>query len=195
MTAGRCHKKKRARPPFSMAALRSAELSKLFRHRYGEFNLPDDDAGRHDVKIMLHHLAKRHADPKRIRTWMAAYAPWMPEDQSNELIRYVLAKPLRWRADTLAREMNLTEAERRRLNIRSIGAVDMTKEERKQRRRLEQRQRTRRNRQERARRRGRQVKLRGEYEASSINRTKPWLALGISRATWYRTRETSAFAI
>jgi hypothetical protein len=71
----------------------------------------------------------------------------------------------------------------------------MTKEERKQRRRLEQRQRTRRNRQEKARRRGRQVKSRREYEANSINRTKPWLALGISRATWYRTRETSAFAI
>jgi hypothetical protein len=91
-----------------MAALRCAEHSKLFRHRYGEFLLPDDDAGRHDVKIMVHHLAKRHADPKRIRTWMAAYAPWMPEDESNELIRYVIARPLRWRADTLAREMNLT---------------------------------------------------------------------------------------
>lgn len=27
---------------------------------------------------------------------------------------------------------------------------------------------------------------REEYEANSINRTKPWEALGMSRATWYR---------
>lgn len=35
------------------------------------------------------------------------------------------------------------------------------------------------------------AKPRAEYEAKSINRTKPWLEAGISRATWYRNRETS----
>jgi hypothetical protein len=195
MKPARGHKRNRGRPPFSMAALRCAELSKLFRHRWGEFRIPNADEGRLAVKIMLHHLAKRHADPMRIRKWMAAYAPWMPQDESNELIRYVLAKPLRWRADRLAKELNVTEAERRRLRIRSIGAVDMTKEQRKQQRRLEQQQRSRRNRQERARKRGRQVRSRNEYEATSISRTKPWLAAGISRRTWYRQRGTSAFAI
>jgi len=195
MTAVRSRKKKRNRPPFSIAALRCAELSRLFRHRHGEFNLPDNNDGRHSVKIMLHHLAKRHADPTRIRTWIRAYAPWMPVDESNELIRYVLARPLRWRADRLARELNVTEAERRRLRIRSIGAVDMTKEQRKLQRQLEQRQRTRRNRQRKAREKGRQIKPRSEYEANSISRTQPWLAAGISRRTWYRQRGTSAFAI
>ena len=38
---------------------------------------------------------------------------------------------------------------------------------------------------------------REEYEANSINRSKPWEALGMSRATWYRkgkpaTRATSS---
>ena len=33
---------------------------------------------------------------------------------------------------------------------------------------------------------------REEYEANSINRSKPWEALGMSRATWYRKGKPSA---
>jgi hypothetical protein len=36
-----------------------------------------------------------------------------------------------WKAQALGNELNLTESVRRRLNIRTIGAVDMTPEERK----------------------------------------------------------------
>jgi hypothetical protein len=32
---------------------------------------------------------------------------------------------------------------------------------------------------------------RRDYEARSIARQKPWLALGISRATWYRRRKSA----
>jgi hypothetical protein len=37
-----------------------------------------------------------------------------------------------------------------------------------------------------AKRRARGVRTRAEYEAQSVSRAKPWLALGISRTTWYR---------
>jgi hypothetical protein len=33
---------------------------------------------------------------------------------------------------------------------------------------------------------------RAEYEAQSISRTKPWEALGMSRATWYRKGKPAA---
>lgn len=33
---------------------------------------------------------------------------------------------------------------------------------------------------------------RAEYEANSITRTKPWEALGMSRATWYRKGKPTA---
>ena len=33
---------------------------------------------------------------------------------------------------------------------------------------------------------------REEYEANSISRAKPWEALGMSRATWYRKGKPSA---
>jgi hypothetical protein len=51
--------------PFSMAALRCAELNRLWADRYGAA-LPDDDAGRDDARITAHHLynnAMHHGTP------------------------------------------------------------------------------------------------------------------------------------
>ena len=58
-------------------------------------------------------------------------SPWMQEAERAELIAAVVAKPLRWRADKLAARVGLTAAERERLNIRTIGAVDLDKAARK----------------------------------------------------------------
>lgn len=185
----RRYKAKQAnKPRVSIAAVRIAELHRLFRHRYGR-TLPDDDAGRDDVQIMAHHLAQRPGDAKRrIRSYIELQAPWMPPADAAALIDSVVAKPIRWRADKLALRLQLTEAVRRHLGITTIGAIDMTKEERKLARKLRQRQR------DRARRRAAGAKPRIEYEANSVNRTKPWIAAGISRRTWYRQRGTSASA-
>jgi hypothetical protein len=169
----------RERP--SMAALRVADLRRLFVARYGHF-LPDDDAGREDARIMAHCLARHPVDPRRrIAAWLELWAPWMISAEAGTLITTVMAKPLRWRADKLlAARLNLTEAERQRLGITTIGAIDLPKAERTKRRKHEARLRDQR------RRRARGGKTRHEYEAKSLSRTKPWAALGISRRTWYR---------
>jgi hypothetical protein len=176
------------RSPHQLVALRLNDLARLFRARYG-VTLPDDDAGRDDAVVMLHHLARAHGDARRMRSWLQLNAPWMAGAEGAELVNRVLQKPLRWRADTLAKRLRLTEAERRRLRICTIGCVDMTKQERQQARKLRQRQR------DRARRRAQGAKLRAEYEAGSINRTRPWIAAGISRRTWYRRRGTGPSAL
>jgi predicted transcriptional regulator len=36
---------------------------------------------------------------------------------------------------------------------------------------------------------------RGEYEAKSLTKAKPWEALGVSRATWYRHGKPQAFEV
>ena len=182
--ARRYKAKEANKPPISMVALRIAELRRLFYARYGR-TLPDDDAGRDDLVVMVHHLARRDADPRRIHNWIELHAPWMSAEEANEKVRFVIARPIKWRADKLAQRLRLTEAERRRLRICTIGAIDMTKLERKQARRRRQRQR------DQNRRRAHGAKPRVEYEATSANRTKPWLAAGVSRATWYRRRETT----
>jgi hypothetical protein len=123
-------KYRRPRKPSSMAALRCAELNRYAYDRYGPF-LPDDDAGKDDAFVMVHHLALMSGDKgSRIEAWLTARTPWMSADGIATLIDTVIAKPLRWRADTLAKRLNLKEADRARLRITTIGAADMTKAER-----------------------------------------------------------------
>ncbi len=159
-----------ARGRFSMAGLRCAELERLFAARYGH-ELPDDDAGRADVVIMLHHLAR-----------CAAHAPWLAAAAELEaMLDDVIEKPRRWRADILAERLGLTAAERRRLRITSIGAIDQSKAERladrKQRKRLASRER-------------RRAQGARQRDAIPLTISQPWRSAGVSRSTWYRTRRT-----
>jgi hypothetical protein len=167
--------------PVTIPTLRSAELRRLFQHRYGH-TLPDDDAGRDDAFVMAHHLAHGQDAERRIGLWLGLWTPWMGSTEANQLITRVITKPLRWRADKLGIRINLTETERQRLAITTIGSVEVTKAERLQRRR--ERDRLRRRRQLRAQ----GAKPRAEYEANSASRTKPWEALGISRRSWYHNQ-------
>jgi hypothetical protein len=111
------------------------ELNRLFLTRYRGDLLPDDDDGRDSIQIMIHHLAML-ADPNlRIADWLRRCAPWFPKSEAEPLITAAIRQPLRWKADTLAERLNLTDAERSRLKIRTIGAADCTKERRAERRR------------------------------------------------------------
>jgi hypothetical protein len=171
--------------PVSIAALRIAELRRLYRARYGTV-LPDDDGGRDDAAIMCHHLAKRPEAERRIAAWLGLWCPWMPPDEVAALIQKVLARPLRWRADKLAKRLGLNAAERARLKIVTIGACDLLKAERTARRKAKARQR------DEVRRRTAGAKTRSEYEADSLSRTRPWERLGMSRAGWYRAGKPNA---
>lgn len=174
------------RPRASIAALRIADLQAFFRDCYRGAELPDDDAGRIDARLMACHLAHRSGDPAlRIAAWLADWAPWMSADERDELVVEATTKPTRWRADTLAKKLGLTEATRRRLRITTIGASDCTKAERLERRR----KRARLAKQERRRAAG--VVPRADYLAALARRPKkmrPWKVAGISRGRWYRSR-------
>src|SRR5262245_6810320 len=169
----------------SMAALRVAELNRLFERRWGA-RLPDDDAGRDDARIMAHHLAGLRGNDRRIAEWLEIWAPWMPATDAEALATAALSKPLRWRADTLGKLLNLSRAERDSLRIRTIGDIESTAAERRAAR--QERARLRKE----ARRRAAGSTQRQQYEVSSVSRTKPWIALDISRRTWYRLGKPSA---
>jgi len=172
------------REPVNIAALRIAELRRLYTARYGRV-LPDDDAGRDDALIMAHHLAKRPDAQRRISSWLSLWAPWMTSVSSEVMITRAINRPLRWSADKLGLRLNLTEAERQRLAITTIGSVEVSKAERIARRRLHKRAR------KEQRRRAAGAKPRAAYEANSITRTKPWERVGMSRASWYRAGKPS----
>ncbi|MEH2589872.1 hypothetical protein V1273_003711 [Bradyrhizobium sp. AZCC 1721] len=171
------------RPP-SMARLRCGDLKRLFVHQYG-YVLPDDDAGRDDARIMLHHLAMLPGERRRpMASWLRIWAPWMVLEEASRLVDAVLAKPIRWRADTLAKRLGLTAAVRSELGITTIGAIDLLKAEREEARNARSLQR----RVKKRRKRG--VQPRDEWLAQhSKERTKPWEAEGVSRRTWFRRRK------
>jgi hypothetical protein len=167
-----------------MTWLRMAELDRLFSTRYGTI-LPDDDAGRGDLKVMAHHIARLQNPEPKIMAWARLRCPWANQIEVCKVITHVLACPRRWTADKMAWELGLTMAERSSLHITTIGALDSSVEKRKQLDKLRRRE------HEAAKRRERGAKPRADYEANSAEQLRPWEALGISRRTWYRRGKPS----
>jgi hypothetical protein len=179
-------RRRRKRPRPSLGALRIRDLNRLFDARYGR-ELADDDAGRGDALIMAHHLAALSGDPrKRIGSWLRLRAPWMSLKEAEAVLVETMTRPQRWRADKLAWRLRLIEADRARLRITTIGAVDVPRLERIKRRKAKARLYSR---QWRA---AKGAKPRVSYLAGSISRIQPWRALKMSRAAWYRAGKPTA---
>ncbi len=172
---------RRERPAQSFAALRLQDLEAIFGSRWGR-HLPDDDAGREDARIAAHHLANlpRGDRTGNVISWLARWAPWMSPRQMGVLATEAIERNIRWKADTLARRIRLTDRERSALCVRTIGAIDLGKADRAKRRRRANKE---------SLRRAKGAVPRAEYEAKSLAQRKPWQAQGISRATWYRRRK------
>jgi hypothetical protein len=182
-----------------MRRLRLGDLRKLFSDRCHGIVLSDDDAGRDYLRELLLpiSLGPNEATNGRggVRIWgpidrmlheIELRAPWMTEDEAQELIDEINLSPTWQRkpmARTLGERLHVPYGERARLGLRTIGCYDMTEEAmealRKQRRRKQDKLR-------------RQRQPRPEYLAAhKISKDQPWIVRGISRATWYRQRETS----
>jgi hypothetical protein len=172
--------RKKRRTPESFASIRIAELDRDFADRYRGMLLPDDDAGRDDVLLMLHHLARTNNPERRVANWLRLHAPWFDD---REAIARILANPHRFRADPLAAKIGLTAERRTRLKITTIGAIDLPKRERNKLRKAKKIE------QRREKRRKDGAKPRAEYEAQSIEKAKPWQALGISRRKWFNRQK------
>lgn len=165
--------------PLSFAALRLAEIHRLLKHRHRRV-LPDDDAGLTAARVAVHHIARLRDASRRMDRWLEHWAPWLDLPSRERLIREATEKALRWRADKLAWKLQVTPTERAELKLRTIGAMGETAKDRKAKARQRQRER------QQARRSAAGAMPRQAYEANSISRAKPWSALGMSRAAWYR---------
>lgn len=178
--------KKRRRRPGVLMKVRLRELERLFAHRWGN-TLPDDDAGRDDLLVAAHHIAQAYGNPtEHIPAWVREWAPWLSDSACAALVAKVEANPLKWTADKLAWRVRLTDAERTALKITTIGAIDCGKVARQERRHR------RNNEAKTARRREGGAVDRSKYEDASASRERPWEALGMSRATWYRRGKPAA---
>jgi hypothetical protein len=166
----------------TMAAIRASEMTRLYKKRYPSGQLPDDEDGEELARLMLQHLNRLRDAPRRMSRWLDRWMTGLDLASHERMISDALTVQLRYRADKLAWKLKVTVAERQALNLRTIGAIDQTREQRA--RLVQERKRER----DRARRRVKGAKPRMQYEQAAISRAKPWEANGISRATWYRRK-------
>jgi hypothetical protein len=119
----------------SMAAIRLAELTRWYddTHGAGVELKPGPDAIRL-AEIFAHHLAGLAKAEQRIAEWISFYAPSIPPRERQHLIANAMGKPIHWSADTLAWKIGLKDEQRTRLKITTIGAVDVSREQRAERR-------------------------------------------------------------
>jgi hypothetical protein len=125
--------RRRTKPQF--AAIRVAELNRLFRARHGDM-LPDSPIGRACLWIVAQHLIQLAGAPlPRLMRQAELCAPWLTVVEAMTIIGDVAAHPMMWKADSLAWRLKLIDADRTALKIRTIGAIDVNKTQRAARRR------------------------------------------------------------
>ena len=94
-------KRKRATKP-QFAAIRVAELNRLFRARYGDV-LPQDERGREAMWVVAQHLIQLSGVPlDRLMKWSSLAAPWLTVGEAVAVISDVAGHPMKWKADSLA---------------------------------------------------------------------------------------------
>jgi hypothetical protein len=202
----------------------NASLERLAAHRFPRFDrygrvcggvLPDTDdiGGFLDpvASCLFSQLWKSLGRRPTLRETQESLDQWLDHplrgwgpDTSTKLRRDACEKAITSggieSADECAREVRLSYDERTLLGIKTIGACDADKEQRKL--RAKERKRKRDKLRARAKRAERGANSREEYLRNSLSTTKPWIAERIWRATWYRRhagcvgacgqRETSA---
>ena len=172
--------------------LRLGDMRRLFQHRYG-VTFPDADDGREDLRLLLLPISLGQDPQRRMTNAIDLWAPWMPPNEAETLVASIVTTPLNMRRpppDLLGKVLNVTNAQREVLRLWTIAPIDMTDEQL-----AEHRKAKRRNWKRAARLRvGR--KTRQEYLAcNTISRDRPWLALGISRRTWYRRQRGTGTSV
>jgi hypothetical protein len=164
--------KKRKRRPFDINRQRRSDIARLVVHRHGRL-------ARAALCIPYAAAAAWHcpSDSER-RFLMVQWCRWTcaPPSVEHRIDAILEANPARrmW-ADTLARHLHVSNAERTALRIGTIGAYDVPKAERIKRRKEKRRLAAQ------ARRRANGSKPREQ----SFSRTKPWEIDGVPRSTWY----------
>jgi hypothetical protein len=170
----------------TLRCLRYGALVKLLRLRCGQ-QLPDDDAGREYLweLMCIASLASRAAD-KKLAHVLELWAPWMDAEEAEMMVEHIQALTVTERNITpedLGRRLRLTNAEREACGFWTAHPVDMSAEDLKEFKKAKRRTRMS------ARRAKKGGLSRAAYLVKCKATPKPWVALGMSRATYFRRRK------
>lgn len=171
---------------FCLRRLRLREIEKLIRRRHG-LVVPDPE-NTHDRDLCLAYVrcAALTTSGQDMKQWCARWAPWIDEATLTAIHIETRTRKAMLPSDAAAAMLYVRNSERVALSLRTIGAYDLSAEERKTMAREQKRERDR-MRQERKRRAEGRVDRKSQRAASKTAR-EPWKAMGKSRSTYYRLR-------
>lgn len=115
-----------------MAAIRIAELMRWLDDTHGAgVELEPCDRSETIIRIFAHHFMSLPQGPRRLGVWYSRYCPWLQPRDQEYFISEATHCPLKWSADKLAWKLRLTDEQRTRLKITTIGAIDCNRDQRK----------------------------------------------------------------
>ncbi|MGY3445634.1 hypothetical protein [Bradyrhizobium sp. USDA 4473] len=130
---------------------------------------------------------------KGLELWCDRNAPDLAGSAADVAARAVEDRWGLSKADDLGGRLRLSDADRTRLAIRTIGAYDVDKKARETRRREKKRLRDRER--ARAKRAAAGKQTRQEWlKKNSLSRSKPWIAMGVCKRTYERRRKAGKIA-
>lgn len=181
-----------AQKPYDHFRGRNAEIEKIIRRRHGSIVPETDDAHIYaDViaSLVFAEFGDEAVEPW-VRAWCAKWMPWHDDDFIEEIIYDRLKVNYTFlTADAIAIRLNVSYAERCSLDLRTIGAYDVSKSKRAKIQAAKVKVRDC-KRKEQARRANGQIK-RSQYLTQSHSRQEPWKHFGCSRRTWERNGKPS----
>jgi hypothetical protein len=175
--------------------VRLGDVRRLIHHRCRGHTLTEDDAGQEYLIEMLKIVSLGPDPGRRMLNVVEVFAPFMNRPDAERIIASVNRIPagLRWpKPHILGENLRLTNREREGLCLWSIAPCDITAEELLEQRKRKDRERKKQKRADQGR------MTRDQYCAQfthSINKQKPWVALGIKKRAWqYRQAKARAVA-
>lgn len=196
LKVGRCiiaEKPKRYRTDWkpSRMLMRIREVEKVIRARHGSVVPDPEDTDDRSTCLAYARAAALALSGQDMHEWAAKWTPWARPGEIQPFIAEAAKRRHMMSADGAAGMIMVTYAERSRLGLNTIGACDMTKDERLALAKEKKRTRDRLRQEQIRAKKGRRD--RKSWEAESISTLKPWDVEEISRATWYRRkRETGS---
>lgn len=183
-TAARRHQRRKPGEPFSLGQLRAREIIlKVVNHIFGE-TLPDDDYGRDVLFEVLNQLALSGIAPDQLREHGLDLLPEVGDDDTLYDMVQAIGPGRKRTADDIARRLGVDYQLRTLLDLRTIGACDMSKSQRKA---IAAQK-------EAADKRWKREKAGSKPRAQSAARKKPWEDKGISRTKYYELERAKKVA-
>lgn len=168
---------------FSIEFMRLREIENLIRYRH-QRGIPDP-TGTDDFESCFAYIFAVATTPRSqsVVSWCQTWAPWYSDEALLELVSGVGRRKYMLGADAVAKLLHVTMKERDALGFKTIGACDLSADDRKAVAKDLKRERDR-SRQERRRRSVGMID-RQSQQAETLENTKPWELEGISRRAWF----------